>query len=273
MFYESLGRLSAFPSACDNLAPYLFKFCTEPWQNQQSKHNIPMLFCWPPCKSEENCPYVLPLVSNQRAVAQEVLKREGIDVRPCGWAVPGHFKSAWVVENGSGHHLLWRIWFHCGSTRTLSEFSSCLHSVLIAALGTALLWYELLLRISANKQHKKKHSVIEKTGGNMHKTMASKCPSSRWAENLFDIRRTSSGASALQRVSRKSLGQKHLWMHAILSGLPHWAEVYEKWAARNSVVILFLPPHGGWGSQCLLCGLASHTQTHTRTKRCPEPWG
>lgn len=51
-------------------------------------------------------------------------------------------------------------------------------------------------------------------------------------------------------------------MHAVLSGLPHWAEVYEKWTEHNSMVILFLPPRGGWGSQCLLCGLASHTQTH-----------
>lgn len=103
----------------------------------------------------------------------------------------------------------------------------------------------------------------------MHKTMASKCPTSCWAENLFDIIHTSLRASALQHISRKSLGQKHLWMHAVLSGLPHWAEVYEKWAESNSVVILFLPPRGGWGSQCLLCGLASHTQTHNEDKEMP----
>lgn len=51
---------------------------------------------------------------------------------------------------------------------------------------------------------KKKHSIIKR--GNMHKTMASKCPSSRWAENLFDIIHTSSRTSVLQYVSRKSLG-------------------------------------------------------------------
>lgn len=102
---------------------------------------------------------MLPLVSDQWTVAQEVLKREGLNVRPCGWAAPGHHKPACVVANGFGHHLLWRIWFHCGSTRTLSK----LESTVIVALGTALLWKKqtnkqkktLPLGISANKQHKK----------------------------------------------------------------------------------------------------------------------
>lgn len=80
---------------------------------------------------------MLPLVSDQWTVAQEVLQREGLDIRPRGRAIPGHLKPACVVGNGSGHHLLWRIWFHCGSTRALSELVYTL--VPIVALATALL--------------------------------------------------------------------------------------------------------------------------------------
>lgn len=96
-----------------------------------------LLFFLITLQMKKNCSYMLPLVSDEWTVAQKILQREGLDVWPCGWAVPGHLKPACVVGNGFCHNFLWRIWFHCKSTRTLLNFLSTL--VLIVALGTSLL--------------------------------------------------------------------------------------------------------------------------------------
>ena len=68
--------------------------------------------CWDAGALRVGRTHVLPLLSDEGAVAQEVLERAAVDVGPGGRALPCDLQTPHVIGQGRGHHALRGVWLH-----------------------------------------------------------------------------------------------------------------------------------------------------------------